>query len=193
MDAANVHNYRRCIMSFDISPCDVRLVFVSDLLVFFPIGLPVPCLIDACLAFAHFYSRICFAYVLQAIQTSFPLAIVKLMLLYSPIFGLSSLLAMFSPRCCQADTSLLTTIVVLLWPYSFWVVDSTVEMDRLCDFVSFAGVDWVHIMQDTLNFISILQLLICCVTFPRMYEMTGQIKRIEILFYDYRRTKCVQW
>ncbi|KAL0557077.1 hypothetical protein IC582_005595 [Cucumis melo] len=24
MDAANVHNYRRCIMSFDISPCDVR-------------------------------------------------------------------------------------------------------------------------------------------------------------------------
>ncbi|TYK04459.1 tRNA pseudouridine(38/39) synthase isoform X1 [Cucumis melo var. makuwa] len=98
MDAANVHNYRRCIMSFDISPCDVRLVFVSDLLVFFPIGLPVPCLIDTCLAFAHFYSRICFAYVLQAIQTSFPLAIVKLMLLYSPIFGLSSLLAMFSPR-----------------------------------------------------------------------------------------------
>ncbi|CAK9313472.1 unnamed protein product [Citrullus colocynthis] len=25
MDAANVHNYRRCIMSFDISPCDVRM------------------------------------------------------------------------------------------------------------------------------------------------------------------------
>ena len=30
MDAANVHNYRRCIMSFDISPCDVRLALLSD-------------------------------------------------------------------------------------------------------------------------------------------------------------------
>lgn len=56
MDAANVHNYRRCIMSFDISPCDVRLVLVSDLLICFPIEISVQCLIDMCLAFVYFYS-----------------------------------------------------------------------------------------------------------------------------------------
>lgn len=32
MDAANVHNYRRRILSFDISPCDMRLALVPVLL-----------------------------------------------------------------------------------------------------------------------------------------------------------------